>query len=129
LQYTAWGTKCSIYVYVPFDPPPDGVSPEELRARELWSACDAVLAQQPDATMPWPPRLLEPFALQYFLVEESLSVVGIAVAGDHFVKLRLTYLDDPHLRKLMESSLRDLSDLVAACLVRMSAGRAGPYLM
>jgi len=81
--------------------------------KELERTCDAVRSSHPNAKMPWPVHLLEPFALQHFLIGEDLSVAGVAIVGKHFVKVRLTYFDDAKMRELMHGSLRELSHLVA----------------
>jgi hypothetical protein len=106
LQYSAIGAKATIYVYGSVGHPAT-----EWRAKELHSVCSEVRSMHAHAEMPWPVRLAEPFALQYFLINENLSVAGIAVVGRHFLKFRLTYNDDPKMRELMNETIGEVARL------------------
>jgi len=108
LFYSGIGAKATIYVY--------GQTTQELplaeaRAKELQSVCSQVQAVHANAESPWPIWLIEPFALQHFLVGADMSVVGVAVLGRQCLKLRLTYLDDPKMRELMSDTVRELARL------------------
>lgn len=112
LQYSALGAKAAIYVYGLIDRSSQGVSCSELRSRELQSVCDQVYAVNPDAKASWPVHVTEPFALQYFVSGEDLTVAGVAVLREHFVKLRLTFLDEVTMRELMYATIQELGTLV-----------------
>jgi hypothetical protein len=113
LFYSGAGAKATIYVYDP-DPSYAGLSPTEVRTRELTAVCSEVQLYNPGAEMPWPTLISGPFALQHFLIGDDLSVVGIALLGPHLLKLRLTYFDDLKMRELMNATLHEFAALVTA---------------
>ncbi len=108
LLYSGLGVKATLYVYVS----KFALSPIEAREQELTAACSLVQLAHPSAEMPWPTLPSGPFALQYFLIRDDLSVVGIAALGPHVLKLRLTYFDDPEMRKLMNATILEFAALV-----------------
>jgi hypothetical protein len=111
LLYSGLGAKATIYVYSSGGRSPQKLRAVERRAQELQSACNQVHASYTSAETPWPVRLAEPFALQHFLIGENISVAGVAILGSHFLKLRLTYFDDPKMRELMCDTVRELARL------------------
>jgi hypothetical protein len=111
LFYSGAGAKAAIYVYGAIDRSPGEAALNECRAEELRSICSQVHATHRNAETPWPVQLAEPFALQHFLIGEDISVVGVAILGQHFLKLRLTYFDDLKMRGLMSDTVRELARL------------------
>jgi hypothetical protein len=111
LMYSALGAKAAIYVYDPSDRYSEVDPSAELRDKELKTVSDQIRAIYSNAVAPWPVRITEPFALQYFLLGENLSVAGVALPGRHFLKFRLTYFDDPKMRELMEETILELARL------------------
>lgn len=108
LFYSGLGAKAAIYIYG-FHDPLQHVSSEERRANELQRVCNQVFGSHPDAKMPWPIREVGPFTLQHFLIGKDLSVAGVAINGSHYLKLRLTYFDDPKMRELMSITVDELA--------------------
>ena len=111
LQYSALGAKATISVYGSVNQSLEERLPEDNRAKELQSVCSQVQMMYGNAKAPWPVHLIEPFALQAFLIGEQLSVVAVAVLGQQFLKLRLTYFDDLKMRELMYETVHELARL------------------
>lgn len=107
LQYSSLGAKAAIYIYGSANASAQGVVKQELQA-----VCDQVRKMHPDAESPWPVSLIKPFALQYFLIGDDMSIAGVGVLGPHLLKLRLTYFDDFKMRELMGEAVRELAQLV-----------------
>jgi hypothetical protein len=97
-------------------------SPGEIRDRELQWVCQEVQAHLAAAQAPWPAHTAEPFAFQYFSIDDSLSVAGVAVLGGQFVKLRLTYFDEPKMREVMGETIRELSRMVVDAAAKPTVG-------
>ena len=76
--------------------------------------CDEIRALQPNLEAPWPVEIAEPFALQAFLSGEDMTIAGIALLGRLFLKLRLTFFDDPKMRELMQETIQDVVRLAQA---------------
>ena len=108
LHYSSVAAKATIYVYDSADPFTWERSPAECRAEELESVCDEIRAIQPDLEAPWPVQITEPFAFQAFLSGENMTIAGIAVLERLFLKLRLTFFDDPKMRELMQETIQDV---------------------
>lgn len=105
--YSGAGAKASVYVYTrPAD------SSERTRDAELKIAVEALL--NPKLKDPWPAIEVGPFAMKFFLSGDDMTVVGVAVSGLYFVKVRLTYFDDLKMRELMSAT----QDALAACVQR-----------
>lgn len=111
LIYSGAGAKATLYVYGCAVRSSHHLSPSERRTEELRSVSNQVLAAHANAEMPWQAHLVEPFALQHFLIGEDMSVAGVAVLGAHCLKLRLTYFDDLRMRELMGDTIRELARL------------------
>jgi hypothetical protein len=108
LHYSSVGATATIYIYDSADPFTRERSPAECRAKELESVCDEIRAIQPDLEAPWPVQIAEPFAFQAFLSGEAMTIAGIAVLERMFLKLRLTFFDDPKMRELMHETVQDV---------------------
>jgi hypothetical protein len=108
LQYSSIGAKAGIYIY-DYDRSMQELPLAERRAKELRTACDQVLAIHPNAQAPWPIGMVEPFAIQTFLSGEHMSVAAVAVLGRHFLKLRLTFMDERKMRELMNETFHELA--------------------
>jgi hypothetical protein len=67
-----------------------------------------IRAIQPNLEAPWPVQIAEPFALQAFLSGEAMTIAGLAVLERVFLKLRLTFFDDPKMRELMQETVQDV---------------------
>lgn len=103
IKYGGAGAKADVYVYEIVDG--DGKS---ARDAELQRATAAVLEVNPKAEDRWPVAELGPFAIKSFLSSEDLTLLGVAVCASYYVKVRLTFLDDSKMRKLMNSTLNAL---------------------
>lgn len=112
LLYSSAHAKATLYVYGWNASGPTMQQAADTRAGELARVCEEVRQLNPSAETPWPIAVHGPFALQHFLIEDNLSVAGIAVLGPHFVKLRLTYLDDPKMRELMSFTVNEFRGIV-----------------
>jgi hypothetical protein len=108
LHYSSVAAKATIYIYDSADPFTQERSPVERRAKELQSVCDEIRAIQPNLEAPWPVQIAEPFALQAFLSGEAMTIAGLAVLERVFLKLRLTFFDDPKMRELMQETVQDV---------------------
>jgi len=108
LLYSGWGAKAAIYVYEPSDRPKLQAPFRDVRESELSAVCDHILTLHPTALTPWQPHLVEPFLLRHLLIQDDMSVAGVAVDGAYFVKLRLTYFDDIKMRSLMNETIAEL---------------------
>ena len=107
LFYSGIGAKATVYVYegtVPSDADPAVSRDEELRR-----ACQRVESQYPEATDPWRVQHAGALALRYYLIGETLSVVGVARRAGYFLKLRLTFTDDLKMRELMTAVVQRLA--------------------
>jgi hypothetical protein len=111
LQYSALLSKAAIYVYGSPDRSPSELSSADQRLAELHLVCEGVRLQHPGAEMVGAVVLAEPFVLQHFLIGDDMSVAGIADMGEHYLKLRLTYHDEPKMRELMSYTVSELSRL------------------
>jgi hypothetical protein len=120
LHYSSVGATATIYIYESADPFTWERSPVECRAKELESVCDEIRAIQPNLEAPWPVQIAEPFAFQAFLSGEDMTIAGIALLGRLFLKLRLTFFDDPKMRELMQETIQDVVRLAQMA----GAGRA-----
>lgn len=126
LHYTSVAAKATIYIYDSADPFTWERSREECRAKELESVCDEIRAMQPNLEAPWPVQIAEPFAFQAFLSGEDMTIAGIAVLERVFLKLRLTFFDDPKMRELMQETVQDvvrLAQMAGAGSARASHAR------
>ena len=112
LFYSAIGAKATIYVYSASDPTAKGLPPNQRRDRELHSVCSQVHAENGEADSPWPAQVAGPFVLKHFLIGDDLSVAGIAILGEHFLKLRMTCRDEPKMREVMRDTVEELACLV-----------------
>jgi len=110
ILYSGAGAKASVYVYVRSDADAGGA-----RDAELKRASEILLS--PELEDPWPVIEIGPFAMKFFLSGDDITAVGVAVSGLYFVKVRLTYFDDPKMRELMGTTLNAL----AACVQNASA--------
>jgi hypothetical protein len=108
LHYSSMGAKATIYIYDSADRLGRELSPAECRAKELENVCDEIRALQPNLDAPWPVQIAEPFAFQAFLSGEDMTIAGIALLGRLFLKLRLTFFDDPKMRELMQETIQDV---------------------
>lgn len=105
--YSGAGAKASIYVYVRTDDNVEGAHHLELK-NDL-----AVMRQRnPKLDDPWPVFELGPLAMKFLLSGSDMTVVGVAVSGTYFVKVRLTFLDDLKMRELMNATLSALATCV-----------------
>jgi len=110
ILYSCPGAKASIYVY------PGPVSGGG-RARHAELERAAARVRNPELKDPWPLIEIGPFAMKFFLSASDVTAVGVAVSGRYFVKVRLTYFDDPTMRQVMNATLQAL----AACVQNASA--------
>jgi hypothetical protein len=108
--YSGAGAKASVYVYVR-----SVVDGEGSRDAELERASAALPA--PGLEDPWPMIEIGPFALKFFLSGSDMTVVGVAVSGMYFVKVRLTCFDDPKMRELMMATLVALCTCVEHAMI------------
>lgn len=112
--YGGPGAKASIYVYARSAGDAGGV-----RDAELERCASAAISLNPDLDDPWPVIEMGPFAMKVFLSGGDITVVGLAVSGMYFVKVRLTYFDNSKMRELMTSTLMVLGACVQdASIVR-----------
>lgn len=102
IHYSCPGAKASIYVYAKSDS-----DAEIARITELKRASDILLNSELED--PWPVVEIGSLAMKFFLSSSNITAVGVAVSGSYFVKLRLTFIDDPKMRELMNSTLMTLS--------------------
>ena len=114
LLYSGAGAKATLYVYGLSDYVRAASSPTEMRARELAAACSQIQQVNPTAEAPWPTLVNGPFVIQYFIIGDDVSVAGIALLGQHVVKLRLTYFDDPKMRELMNATVDEFGAILAS---------------
>ena len=114
LHYSSQAAKATIYIYDSADQLALDLSPAECRAKELENVCDEIRAFQPDLEAPWPVQIAEPFAFQVFLAGEDMTIAGIALLERLFLKLRLTFFDEPKMRELMEETIQDVVHLAQA---------------
>jgi len=108
LHYSSVAAKATIYIYDSADRLTRAHSAAECRAKELESVCDEIRAIQPNLEAPGSVQIAEPFAFQAFLSDEAMTIAGIAVLERVFLKLRLTFLDDPKMRELMQETAQDV---------------------
>jgi hypothetical protein len=108
LHYSSQAAKATIYIYDSADRLTLELSPTECRAKELENVCDEIRALQPNLEAPWPVQIAEPFAFQAFLSGEDMTIAGIAVLERLFLKLRLTFFDEPKMRELMQETIQDV---------------------
>lgn len=112
--YSGEGAKASIYVYSRAAAGAAGT-----RDGELERASAALFRSE--LQDPWPPFELGPFIFKFFLSASDVTAVGVGVSGAYFVKMRLTFFDDPKMRDLMSETIRALG----ACLENaLAAGRS-----
>lgn len=104
ILYSGAGAKASVYVYV------RSAADAGTRDEELKLASAMLL--NADLEDPWPVIEMGPFAMKFFLSGSDVTAVGVAVSGLYFVKVRLTYFDDPKMRELMNSTLKALGTCV-----------------
>lgn len=114
LFYSAPGAKASVYIY-------SRQAEGRVGERDAELARVAAMAFKTGMKDPWPVIESGTFALKYFLSEEDLSLVGVANYGPHFIKVRLTYIDDPKMREMMSATVGALS----ACLVAAQDASGG----
>jgi hypothetical protein len=117
LVYSGRGAKATLYVYEP-ELPSTSLPGASRALLELQSVCEQVKQLQPAAETPWPIATAEPFLLQHFLIGDDLSIAGVCDLGAHFLKLRLTFTDDPKMRELMGFSISELRHQTLRCLQR-----------
>ncbi|HRQ96785.1 MAG TPA: hypothetical protein PK440_17575 [Candidatus Accumulibacter phosphatis] len=110
ILYSSAGAKASVYVYARSPGDTGGARDAELKR------ASAILLS-PELKDPWPVIEIGPFAVKFFLSGDDITVVGVAVSGLYFVKVRLTYFDDLKMRELMNTTLNAL----AACVQNASA--------
>jgi hypothetical protein len=126
LHYSSIGAKATIYIYDFVDRLRREGLPEECRARELESVCDEIRAFQPNLEAPWSVHVAEPFAFQAFLSDKDMTIAGVAVLGGRFLKLRLTFFDEPKMRELMDETVQEtvrLAQTAGAGSARLSHAR------
>lgn len=119
LFYDAFGAKAALYLYEANFSAASKECSSDGRIYELGVVCDEIRRQHPEAEVLGPPSLAEPFILRSFLINDKLSVVGIAIIADQlrrdqFVKFRLTFLDSFEMREKMRTTLDELRRLVNA---------------
>jgi hypothetical protein len=79
---------------------------EGARYAELNNVCNYIID---DETIdPWPVKDIGPFAMKFLLAGENITVAGVAVSGNYFIKIRLTHLDDLKMREIMNVTLSSL---------------------
>lgn len=111
LIYSAAGAKGALYLYQVEERPKSPAFSSDRRIHELGLISDEVRRQHPEAKTPWPPMIANPFALQTFLIGDRISFAGVADMGNHLLKLRLTFYDDPELREMMSDTMMELRRL------------------
>lgn len=108
LLYSGPAAKAAVYIY---GAPEIHVARQaglDARIEELEQVSNGILHQYPQAEAPWPRSENPPFLVRYFIVGDDLSLAGVADMGRHFVKIRLTFHDEPKMRELMNGTMRDL---------------------
>lgn len=126
LHYSSIGATATIYIYDSDDRLMRERSPDECRAEELENVCDEIRALQPNLEAPWSAHIVEPFAFQAFLSGKDMTIAGIAVLGGRFLKLRLTFFDEPKMRELMDETVQEtvrLAQTAGAGSARLSHAR------
>jgi hypothetical protein len=113
IAYGAPGIKATVYVYdrgrgdIPTNASA-AVAKDEFRA-----AISDLMTLNPDARLLGDVMESAVTILQKFVVDENLSVVALTVRRGKFVKLRITFVQDPLLVELVERSLAAFQDVVA----------------
>ncbi|WP_237068009.1 hypothetical protein [Microbulbifer guangxiensis] len=105
ILYSGFGAKASIYIYLRSDVAAEAEA-GAARAAELKRASEVLMCA--DLKDPWPVVEKGPFAIKFYIDGSDITTLGVAVRGRYFVKVRLTYFDDPKMRELMNSTLNAL---------------------
>ncbi|HOF42100.1 MAG TPA: hypothetical protein PLD73_18680 [Candidatus Hydrogenedentes bacterium] len=105
ILFSGAGAKASVYVYTR-----SSGNGGETRDAELERAAAVVLTA--GLQDPWPVIEVGPFAVKCFLSRTDMTLVGVALCGPYFVKVRLTYFDDLKMREMMNASLMALGACV-----------------
>lgn len=112
IQYNGQGAKAAVYIYS--SPRTEAA---DSHIEELKLALEVMRQALPNLQAPWPPFEAGPFVMAALLSGDDLTMVGIAVIGQYFIKVRLTFFDDLKMRELMNASLHAL----AACTQQASS--------
>lgn len=100
IWYEGGDTRANVYVYAISESTEQPLG-SELRMREFERAIDQMRSANKNVEEPWPPFDVGAMRVQYFIVGDALTVVGLGISGKYFVKIRLTFLDDLKVRELM----------------------------
>jgi hypothetical protein len=103
VMFSGQGAKAAVYVYGPAAG--DAVAEAEAEFERA-----AATAKAGGVEDPWGVFRVGPFAAKFLLTGPDMTVVALAVQGDHFVKVRLTHFDDRKMRELMRATLGALGD-------------------
>jgi hypothetical protein len=112
IQYNGQGAKAGVSIYS--SPRTEAA---DARIEELKLAVQIMHQALPNLQAPWPPFEAGPFVMAALLTGDDLTMVCIAVSGQFFIKVRLTFFDDLKMRELMNASLHAL----AACTQQTSS--------
>ena len=103
VMFSGQGAKAGVYVYGPAAGGAVGQAAAEFERA-------VATAKRGDVEDPWGVFRVGPFAVKFLLSGSDMTVVALAVHGEHFVKVRLTHFDDRKMRELMRATLEALGN-------------------
>lgn len=104
IQYSAPGAKAGVSVYT-------SSRTEDVDARidELKLTLAVMQRTLPDLQEPWPAFEAGPFIVKPLRTAGNVTMAGVAVSGPYFIKVRLTFAEDPEMIEMMNETLRELA--------------------
>src|SRR5215211_1494014 len=114
LAYGAPGIKATVYVYDRGRSDIPANTRESIPKAEFATAISELRTVHPDSVPLGQPTQDDAMLRQAFLIGGEPSVVALGVSQGKFIKIRITSVNDPILRELVEESLTFFRELITS---------------